>query len=279
LRTKDEAMTVAFGARGKKSVNRVFDVIGFVYLDYYFPIRRQGEKRKIAASTSSSTPKPKRAKVLTHRPKRIGTADVPKLIESAWAAPLPTEIVPTMSIEASTDPVKEPESKKATEQPKVLSPPAVTRLPKPSSTTIATPRKIRMASVLDAVLESVKAPVSASAEASSEKSEDAREKITASTTTALGEAKPSKVVPIGLVEESVPEKSKSPTLEAPLHGDLENIVRHSSGKQLSLEQIAEVEHYAKELKYPEGPWCTEGMMKTTSSTVCPTVRRLMFAAR
>jgi hypothetical protein len=58
--------------------------------------------------------------------------------------------------------------------------------------------------------------------------------------------------PIGLVEESAPEKSKSPALEAPRHGDLEFIVSHASGKQLSLEQIAEVEHYAKDLKYPCG---------------------------
>ena len=109
-----------------------------------------------------------------------------------------------------------------------------------------------MASILVVVLESVKAPVSAFAGASGEKSEDARETITASTTTALAEAEPSKVVPIGLVEESVPEKSKSPAPEAPPHGDLEYIVRHASGKKLSLEQIAKVEHYAKDLKYPRG---------------------------
>jgi hypothetical protein len=40
--------------------------------------------------------------------------------------------------------------------------------------------------------------------------------------------------------------------EAPPHGDLEFIIRHSLGKQLSLEQIAEVEHYAMDLKYPRG---------------------------
>jgi hypothetical protein len=43
-RTEDGAMTVAFGARGKKRLNRVFDVIGFVYPDYCFPVRRQGGK-------------------------------------------------------------------------------------------------------------------------------------------------------------------------------------------------------------------------------------------
>jgi hypothetical protein len=37
-RTEDEAMTVAFGARGKRRPKRVFDVIGFVYPDYCFPI-------------------------------------------------------------------------------------------------------------------------------------------------------------------------------------------------------------------------------------------------
>ena len=97
-----------------------------------------------------------------------------------------------------------------------------------------------MASILDAVLESMKAPVPASTEATGEKTEAAREAITASMANVLAEAEPSKVAPIGLVEESAPEKSKSPTPEAPPHGDLKFIVRHASGKQLSLEQIAEV---------------------------------------
>jgi hypothetical protein len=36
-RAEDDAMTLAFGGRGKKRLNRVFDVIGFVYPDYYYP--------------------------------------------------------------------------------------------------------------------------------------------------------------------------------------------------------------------------------------------------
>jgi hypothetical protein len=52
-KAEDEAMTIAFGARGKKRLKRVFDVIEFVYPDYCFPIRKQGGKRKIATSTSS----------------------------------------------------------------------------------------------------------------------------------------------------------------------------------------------------------------------------------
>jgi hypothetical protein len=52
---------------------------------------------------------------LTRRLKAIGTADVPKLIERAETAPLATEMAPVMPIEASVDPVKEPESEKTTE--------------------------------------------------------------------------------------------------------------------------------------------------------------------
>jgi hypothetical protein len=59
-RAEDDAMTTAFGGRGKKRLNRVFDVIGFVYPDYCYPSRKQGKKRKTVASTISSTPKLKK---------------------------------------------------------------------------------------------------------------------------------------------------------------------------------------------------------------------------
>jgi hypothetical protein len=49
-RAGDDEMTLAFEGRGKKRLNRVFDVIGFVYLDYCYPSRKKGKKRKIAAS-------------------------------------------------------------------------------------------------------------------------------------------------------------------------------------------------------------------------------------
>jgi hypothetical protein len=86
-KVEDEAMTVAFGARGKRRLNRVFDVIGLVYPDYCFLVRNQCGKRKVATSTSSGAPKPKRAKVLTRRLKPIGMAEVSKLIESVEATP------------------------------------------------------------------------------------------------------------------------------------------------------------------------------------------------
>jgi hypothetical protein len=45
-RTEDEAMTVALGAHREKRRDRVFDVTGFVYPNYCFPVRKQGGKKK-----------------------------------------------------------------------------------------------------------------------------------------------------------------------------------------------------------------------------------------
>jgi hypothetical protein len=41
-------------------------------------------------------------------------------------------------------------------------------------------------------------------------------------------------------------------------GDLEFIICHASGKQLTHKQIAEAQHYAKDLKYPRGSLVYEG---------------------
>jgi hypothetical protein len=156
-----------------------------------------------------------------------------------------------MSIEASTDPAEEPKLEKAANQLKVLSPPVTIELSKSSSVSAVTPRKRRMTSMLDAVLESIKTSAPASAEAPSEQIKDAREAVAASVTNAPAEAGPSEAASIALVQESAPEKSKSPAPEIP-HKELDFIIRHASGKQLSSKQIAEVDHYARDLNYPRG---------------------------
>jgi hypothetical protein len=189
----------------------------------------------------------KKVKVLTHRPKPIGITDVPKLLEKQKLPPA-TEMAPVMPIEASADLVEEPKSEKAAEQPKVLA----TALPKLSATMAATPRKRRMASVLDAVLESVKTPAPTSAEASGGKIEDARKVVTANISSAHAETGPSEATREKLAEESLLERPTTPALEAPPQIGLNYIVRHASGKQLLAEQVAETQHYAKELKYPPG---------------------------
>jgi hypothetical protein len=67
-RAEDDALSSAFGSRGKKILNMVFGAIVFIYPDYCYPLRRQGKKRKTAASAISAVPKGKKIKVLTHRP-------------------------------------------------------------------------------------------------------------------------------------------------------------------------------------------------------------------
>jgi hypothetical protein len=83
-KSEDNALSAAFGSQKKKRLNRVFDAIGFVYPDYRYPPR--GQKRKGAtsgkaaalAASSEPTPKRKKLKVFTHRPRYIELAIVPE---------------------------------------------------------------------------------------------------------------------------------------------------------------------------------------------------------
>jgi hypothetical protein len=209
-RAEDEAMTVAFSARGKKRLNRVFDVIGFIYPDYCFPVQKQKGKRKTVASASSSASKAKKVKVLTRRSRRIETADVPELIERVGVAPSAIEPGHVVPVKASTNPTEEPKLEKAADQLMVLSLPGTIGLSKPSSVPAVTPRKRRMASVLDTVLESVKTSAPASTEALSARIKDARETVVTSVANAPAEvrpseapvkARPSETAPIALEKE------------------------------------------------------------------------------
>jgi hypothetical protein len=98
---EDNALSATFGGRKKKRLNRVFDAIGFVYPDYRYPIR--GQKRKgtasmkevASAAPSEPTPKRKKMKVLTHRPRYIEPATVPEFVgetSSATEAKEPTHL-------------------------------------------------------------------------------------------------------------------------------------------------------------------------------------------
>jgi hypothetical protein len=284
-RAEDDAMTLAFGGRGKRRLNRVFDVIGFVYPDYCYPSRKQGKKREVVASAISVAPKGKKIKVLTHWPRYIETARVPKLAEGTSSVaeleyPAPagakgesTEVPKAMGqekdepskelkrpAEAKEKTVEEPELEESAGLPKILSPPRESELPKVSKVPAITPKRIRMASVLDAILESTRAPTPASA----------KEAIEAATTRVEVEAGPLVPIDTGSVEaivqdveqgpsdatlilekEGASKKVKSPTPEA-FTQEPDFIIRHTSGKQLSEEQIAKAKHYARELKYPKG---------------------------
>jgi hypothetical protein len=172
-KAEDDALSTAFGDRGKKRLNRVFDAIGFVYPDYHYPLRRQGKKRKSIASATTIVPKGKKVKVLTHRPRYIEPAIVPEFGEGAssnaearQATPIVQSIeepivvpkVPTVGpAEAKDDKAEEPQVEKIVKMPEILSPPAEAKLPKVQKAPAATPKMRRMASVLDAVLETTKA--------------------------------------------------------------------------------------------------------------------------
>jgi hypothetical protein len=127
-KAEDNALSAAFGGRGKKKLNRVFDAIGFVYLDYHYPLQGQGKKRKTTASAIAAVPKSKKVKVLTYRPRYIESAVVPELGEGAssttearqatqimQSVEEPTVVlkVPTVgAAEAKTDKAKEPQAEK-----------------------------------------------------------------------------------------------------------------------------------------------------------------------
>jgi hypothetical protein len=123
-----------------------------------------------------------------------------------------------------------------------------------------------MASVLDVVLESVKTSTHASVEALGTLAKNLRETADANIAHTLAEAgpletpakaRPSETALVTLEKESVSEKSKSPAPEASVK-ELEFIIRHALGNQLSKEQVAEVQHYARDLKYPRGSFVYGG---------------------
>jgi hypothetical protein len=129
--------------------------------------------------------------------------------------------------------------------PKILSPPVEADLPKVTKAPATTPKRRRMASMLDAVIETTKTLTPALA------------KKVAEAATTEAEAVPSESVEMKPAtteeeaEQEIVEEAKCPGAEA-LSKNLDFIIRHASGKRLSEGEIAEANHYAHKLKYPKG---------------------------
>jgi hypothetical protein len=276
-KSEDNALSAAFGSRKKKRLNRVFDAIGFMYPDYRYSSR--GQKRKnttsgnVAASTAPSKPAPKRKKlkVLTHRPRYIEPAIVPEFggeTSSAIEAKGPAlmQRIEEPATMPKTDKIEEPRTE-VTKALEVLSPSAGVEVPKTQKGLAATPKRKRMASVLD-VLETIKA--SSSTPGKIAKASKAQIEIETKLTEAeatmsqvYAEAGPSepakeksletgeKAAEEEAIEQILPKKDATPTPEAPSEV-LDYIIRHASGKRLSEEEIFEAKHYAREMKYPKG---------------------------
>jgi hypothetical protein len=149
-----------------------------------------------------------------------------EIAKQAKAIPLASKTILVVTVEASVDPVEEIEAKssKVEEHPKLLSPPTTMGLPKLTTATTTTPRKRRVASVLDVVLKSTKRPTHVTIEASKDKIEDLREVTAASASPIHVEAGPSGTKPVEMAKESLSEKPTSPIPEASSQGDLEYIV-------------------------------------------------------
>jgi hypothetical protein len=288
-KTEDNALSAAFGGRGKKGLNMVFDVIGFVYPDYCYLLRGQEKKRKIAASVTPAEPMPKskKVKVLTHRPRYIELAVVPDLgvgsssaaeaIQTALIAQRaeePTIMSKTHAVEPVKDKVdkaEEPKVEEIIKMPKILSPPTEANLPKMQKASAATPMRRRMANVLDAVLETTKAlspaPAKkiAQAEAKSQTEAETRQ-AEAEATQDRAEAEAGPSVPTETepaapeekaAEQIAHEKIKIAAPEA-LIENVDYVIRHASGKKLSEEEVLEARHYTRKLKYPKGAFVFNG---------------------
>jgi DNA-directed RNA polymerase beta subunit len=149
-----------------------------------------------------------------------------------------------------------------------LSPSVEVTVPKAQKSFAATPKRRRMANVLD-VLETVKAlsstPSGKIVEASKmqTKAETKPTEVEAAISQAsaedgpseLTEKKPSEIEEKAIEEkasdQTSPEKVATPGPEA-LKESIDYIIRHASGKTLSKEEKREAQHYAQKLKYLKG---------------------------
>jgi hypothetical protein len=281
-KAEDNALSAAFGGRGKKRLNRVFDALDFVYPDYLYPLRGQGKKRKTAASTApvKPVPKGKKMKVLTHRPRYIEPALVPEFGEGASSAaetrvtapsaqsPEEPVVMPKVLtvklVETKADKAEGPKIKEMTKMPEILSPSTEVTVPKAQKGSAATPKRRRMANVLDVVLETAKilspAPTRKIVEASKAKPEVETKQAEVEAATIQAETEVGPSVPIEMehadpkeksTEQIATKKTEAPGPEAS-DKSIDYIIRHASGEVLSPEEILEAQHYAQRLKYPKG---------------------------
>jgi hypothetical protein len=273
-KAEDTALSAAFGGRKKKRLNRVFDAIGFVYPDYRYPARGQKERIHLLRNTSSAketalaapsdpTPKRKRVKVLTHRPRYIEPAIVPEFVGETSLATEAKEPNPLQKIEElaevpATKEIEEPRTKEIKTS-EILSPSAEIEAVKSQKGPAVTPKRKRMVNVLD-VLETIKSS-STTPKKIVETSEVHTEAFVAEASkqqseTEAGPSEPTKVKPLEaeetkMAEPILVEGTDTAAPEATSEA-LDYIIRHASGKRLSEEEIFEANHYAREPKYPKG---------------------------
>jgi hypothetical protein len=283
-KVEDNALSAAFGGRGKKRLNRLFDTIGFVYPDYCYPLRGQGKKRKIVASAAPVEPMPKgkKMKVLTHRPRYIELVVVPEFGEEASSTAETRVTVTALTAQSTEEPVAMPKllsvklveatADKAkgskigeiTKMPEILSPSTEATVPKTQKSSATTPKRRRMANVLDVMLETAKTLSStpsrkiveaSKAQPEAETKQAEVEATTIQAETEAGPSEPTETEPVvaeeKMVEQIASEKVEAAATEASKE-TTDYIIRHASGKKLSQEEKLEALYYAQKLKYSKG---------------------------
>jgi hypothetical protein len=177
----------------------------------------------------------------------------------------------------------------------ILSPSAEVTVPKAQKSLTATPKRRRMTNVLD-VLETVKAlsstPPRKIVEASKIQTEAETKPVEIEATVSqasaeagpsdLAEKRPSEIEEKATVEktseQTSPEKFATPAPEA-LEESIDYIIRHASGKMLSLEEKREAHHYAQKLKYPMGALVFNGSGEEDFLYCLPVTKRYSSAGR
>jgi hypothetical protein len=225
-------------------------------------------------------PKGKKLKVLTHRPRYIEPAVIPKFDEGASSATKTEETAPPAQkteepaimlklpsvnpAETTADKTEGSKIEEIPKMPEILSPSIEATVPKVQKSSIATPKRRRMANMLDVVLETAKisspSPTRKIVEASkaqprTETKQAEVEATTIQAETEVGPLVPPEIEP-AVIEEKVTEQitfEKVETLASEASKEsIDYIIRHASGKGLSQEEKLEAVHYAQKLKYPKG---------------------------
>jgi hypothetical protein len=169
-------------------------------------------------------------------------------------------------------------------------------VPKMQKGSATTPKRRRMANVLDVVLETTRTlnptPTRKIVEASkaqpeAETKQSEVEATIIQTETKAGPSEPTELKPAEIEEKTTEEKateqifSENVATRAPeaLKESIDYIIRHASGKGLSLEEKREAQHYAQKLKYPKGALVFNGSGEEDFLYCLPDNKRYPSAGR
>jgi hypothetical protein len=208
-----------------------------------------GEGTSLAAKTKETIPSEQRTE------------------ESATMPKVPS--VKLVEMKADKDKTEGRNIEEIPKMPEVLSPSTEATVPKMQKSFAATPKRRRMANVLDVVLETTRtlnpAPTRTIAKTSktqpeAETKQAEVEATIIQTETKVGPSEPTELKPAKIeakaTEEKATEQIASKTVITPapeaLKESIDYIIHHASRKGLSQEEKREAQHYAQKLKYPKG---------------------------